>query len=132
MRVRFILRFLLISWVSILFSVSNRFLLLQIIEVYNEEKHWIQFTPVILSSKRGCQLVWKLAEYTFNHYTYICKKVRCEKSKQTVNVSQDRYKISSCWNNLFQDKQIICLCQADSASKFYAKEYNFDKSSSIK
>ena len=32
------LRFLLILLVSILFSVSNRFLLLQIIEVYNEEK----------------------------------------------------------------------------------------------
>ena len=30
--------FLLISLVSILFSVSNRFLVLQIIEVYNEEK----------------------------------------------------------------------------------------------
>ena len=38
MRVRFILRFLLILLVSILFSVSNSFLLLQIIEVYNEEK----------------------------------------------------------------------------------------------
>ena len=39
MRVRFILRFLLILLVSILFSVSSRFLWLQIIEVYNEEKH---------------------------------------------------------------------------------------------
>ena len=38
MRVRFILRFLLILLVSILFSVSIRFYLLQIIEVYNEEK----------------------------------------------------------------------------------------------
>ena len=48
--------------------------------------------------------------------------------KQTVNASQDRYNIQSCWNNLFQDKQIICLRQADSASRFYGKEYNFDKS----
>ena len=38
MRVIFILRFLLILLVSILFSVSNRFLLLQIDEVYNEKK----------------------------------------------------------------------------------------------
>ena len=38
MRVRFILRFLLILLVSILFSVSNHFLLLQITEVYSEEK----------------------------------------------------------------------------------------------
>ena len=37
-RGRFILRFLLILLVSILFSATNRFLLLRIIEVYNEEK----------------------------------------------------------------------------------------------
>ena len=37
MRVRFILRFLLILLVSVLFSVSNRFLLLQIIEVFNRK-----------------------------------------------------------------------------------------------
>ena len=39
MRVRSILRFLFILLVSIMFSVSSRFLWLQIIEVYNEEKH---------------------------------------------------------------------------------------------
>ena len=38
MRVRLILRFLLILLASILFSVSNRFWSLQIIEVYTEEK----------------------------------------------------------------------------------------------
>ena len=37
-------------------------------------------------------LVWKLVEYTFNNWTYLCKDVRCERSKQTVNSSQDRYK----------------------------------------
>ena len=52
--------------------------------------------------------------------------------KQTVNASQDRYKIPSCWNNLFRDKQIICLRQADSASRLFAKEFIFDKSSSTK
>ena len=38
MGVRIILRFLIILLVSILFSVSSRFMLLEIIEVYNEEK----------------------------------------------------------------------------------------------
>ena len=33
---------------------------------------------------------------------------------------------------LFQDEQIICLRQADSASRLYAKEFTVDKSSSIK
>ena len=56
------------------------------------------------------------------------QKRSLQESKKTVNASQDRYNIQSCWNNLFQDKQIICLCQADSASRFYGKEYNFDKS----
>ena len=44
------------------------FMLLQIVEVYNEENQInIQFTPVIVFSKRDCLLVWKLVEYTFNH-----------------------------------------------------------------
>ena len=47
-------------------------------------------------SKRDCPLVWKLVEYTFNHETYLCKCFSCERSKQTVNASQDRYKIPSC------------------------------------
>ena len=38
MRVRVTLRFLIILLVSIFFSTSSRFLVLQIIEVYNEEK----------------------------------------------------------------------------------------------
>ena len=43
------------------------FMLLQIVEVYNEENQInIQFTPVIVFSKRDCPLVWKLVEYTFN------------------------------------------------------------------
>ena len=32
-------------------------------------------------------LVWKLVEYTLNHYTCLFKDVRCERSKQTVNAS---------------------------------------------
>ena len=52
---------------------------------------------------------------------------RSLRKKQTVNASQDRYKIPSCWNNLFWDKQIICLRQADLASSLYAKEFTFDK-----
>ena len=63
----------------------------------------------------------------FNDKTFVVKE-----AKQTVNASQDQYNIPSWWNNLFQDKQIICLCQADSACRLYAKEFTFDKSSSIK
>ena len=36
-------------------------------------------------------------------------------------------KILLCWNNLFRDKQIVCLRQADSASRLYMKELTFDK-----
>ena len=32
-----------------------------------------------------------MEEYTFNHSTYLRQDVRCERSKQTVNASQDRY-----------------------------------------
>ena len=128
-----VLCFLLILLVSILFSISNRFYVTS--DCWNlpwGKTDWIKFTPVIVLSKRDCSLVWKLVECTFKHWTYLCKGVCCERSKQTVNASQDRYKIPSCWNNLFRDKQIICLRQADSASRLYAKEFTFDKSSSIK
>ena len=43
--------------------------------------------------------------------TYICKDVRCERSKQTVNATQDQYMILSRENNLFQYKHIISLRQ---------------------
>ena len=90
------------------------FMLLQIVKVYNGEKE-IEYTVYASDSKRGlaerdCLLVWKLVEYTFNHLTYLSKDVRCERSKQSR----------------------LCLRQADSASRLYAKEFTFDKSSSIK
>ena len=90
------------------------FMLLQIVKVYNGEKE-IDYTVYASDSKRGlaerdCLLVWKLVEYTFNHLTYLSKDVRCERSKQSR----------------------LCLRQADSASRLYAKEFTFDKSSSIK
>ena len=68
---------------------------------------------MITFSKRDYPLVWKLVEYTLSHWSYPCKGVRCERSKQTVHASQDRYKIPSYWNNLFRDKEIIRLRQAD-------------------
>ena len=43
--------------------------------------------------------------------TYICKDVRCERSKQTVNATQDQYMILSRENNLLQYKHIISLRQ---------------------
>ena len=124
-----VLCFLLILLVAILFSISNRFYVTS--DCWNllwGKTDWIKFTPVMVLSKRDCLLVWKLVECTFKHWTYLCKDVCCERSKQTVNASQDRYKIPSCWNNLFRDKQIICLRQADSASRLYSKEFTFDKS----
>ena len=48
------------------------------------------------------------------------------------DVNQDRHNIPSWWNNLFRNEQIICLREADSASRLYGKEFTFDKSSSIK
>ena len=74
---------------------------------------WIQFTPVTAFSKRDYPLVWKLVEYIFNQQACLCNGVCCEKRKQTVNASQDRREIPSCWNNLFWDKQITCSRQAD-------------------
>ena len=62
----------------------------------------MQFTPVIAFGKRDYLLVWKLVEYTFNHYTNQCKGVRYERSKQTVNASQEQYKIPSCLNDLLR------------------------------
>ena len=43
------------------------------------------------------------------------------KSKQTVNSSQDWYKIPSCIT--YFEINIICLRQPDSASRLYAKEF---------
>ena len=79
-------------------------------------------------------LVWKLVEYTFNNWTYLCKDVRCERSKQTVNSSQDRYKIPSCWNTLFEVNRLYAyvkqIQQADYMRKnlllIKAQEYKID------
>ena len=102
MRGRLILRFLLILLVSILFSVSNRFFCyFRLLNFTMTKTDWIQFAPVMVFSKIDCLLVWKLLEYTFNHCTYLCKDVRCERSKQTVNASQDLYNIPSWWNKTY-------------------------------
>ena len=90
-------------------------LLLQIGEVYNEAKQTVYSLcmPVIVFSRGDCPLVLKLVDYTFNHKTYLCTDVCCKRSKQTVNAGRDWYKIPSCRNNLFRDKQIVCLRQID-------------------
>ena len=75
--------------------------------------YWIQFTPVIVQSKRDWPLVWKLVEYSFNNLTNLCQDILYKRSKQTVNASHDQYKIPLCWNNLFQEKQILWIHQAD-------------------
>ena len=98
-----------------LFSVSVivLFVTLDCLSLQWRKTDWIQFTPVIVLSKRDCPLLWKLVEYTFNHWTSICKDVRYKRSKQLINASQDRCEIPLYWNNLFLDKQIVCLRQAD-------------------
>ena len=84
-----VLCFLLILLVSILLSVSNHFFVTSDCWSLQWGKtEWIQFTPVTVFSKRDCWLNWKLAKYTFNHCTYLCKDNRCERRKQTVNASQ--------------------------------------------
>ena len=111
---RFILLcFLLILLVSILFSVSNRFVCYFRLLKFALRKNRMNIVYPSDSIQQKRLPVWKLVEYTFNHYTYLCKSVCCESSKQTGNASQDRYKILSCWNNLFRAKQITCLRQAD-------------------
>ena len=103
--------FLLILLVSILFSVSNRFICYFGLLKFTLRKN-IKY-GLLCIQQEWLTLVWKLVEYNFNYLTYLCKDVRCKRSKQTVNGSQDRYTIPSCWNNLLRDKQIICLHQAD-------------------
>ena len=73
--------------------------------------------PQTVFSKRDCPLVWKLVEYTFNNWIYLCKDVRCERSKQTVTVSQDRYKIPSCLSNLLRDEQSTYMLTSTRFSK---------------
>ena len=83
MRVRFILRFLLILLVSILFSVSSRFFVTSDCWSLQWGKtDWIQFAPVIVFSKTDCPLVWKLVEYTFNNWTYLCKDVLAKEANK--------------------------------------------------
>ena len=87
---------------------------------------------LIVFSKRDCLLVWKLVEYTFNRETCLRKDVHCEKGKQTVNASQDRYNITSWWNNLFRNEQIICFCQADLFHPFFQSYLTFNHSHGMK
>ena len=105
--------FTLIHFTLFSVSVIVLFVTLDCLSLQWRKTDWIQFTPVIVLSKRDCPLLWKLVEYTFNHWTSICKDVRCKRSKQLINASQDRCEIPLCWNNLFLDKQIVCLRQAD-------------------
>ena len=54
------------------------------------------------------------------------------KEAKKLNASQNLYNIPSWWNNLFRDEQIICIGQANLASRLYAKEFTFYKISSIR
>ena len=67
---------------------------------------------MIAFSNRDCPLVWMLVEYAFNHSLCLCKDVRCGKSKQTVNASQDGIRFHRTEITYFEIN-IICLRQAD-------------------
>ena len=113
---RFILLcFLLILLVSMMCSLSNRFICyffrLLKFTLGKSRLHIVYISDSIQQEILPVSL--KLVEYAFDHQIYPWKNVHCETSKQTVDASQDWYKISLCWNNLFRDKQIICLRQAD-------------------
>ena len=83
--------------------------------------------PVIAFSKRDCSLVWKFVECTFNHQTYLCEDICCKRSKQTINASQDWYKILFAGITYFNIQDYMIT-----SSRLYAKEFSFDKSSSVK
>ena len=82
--------------------------------------------PVIVSSKRDCSLVWKFVEYTFNHQTYLCEDVRCERSKLQMQVKIG-IRFHSAEGTCFEISRLSML-----TSNRYAKESPSDKSSSIK
>ena len=115
MSLRFILpQFLLILLVLMLFIVSICFVCYFRLLKFTLRKN--RFNTVYASetlSKWDYLLVWKLVEYSFNHYTYLCKGVRCERNKQTVNTVKIGIRFHCDETTYFQDKQIICLRQAD-------------------
>ena len=94
--------FLLISLVSVLFSARNHFVCYFWLLKFTLRKNRLNTVYASDNIQQKRSLVSKLVEDTFNHWTYLCKDVLCKISKQIVNASHDRYKIPSCWYNLFQ------------------------------
>ena len=110
MWVRFILLcFLFILLFSILFSVSNRFVCNFRLLKFTLGKNGLN-TVYVGDSIQQKRLPVSM-EVGRTYFQRI--DIHCERSKQTVNASQDWYKIPSCWNKFFQHKQIVCLRQAD-------------------
>ena len=88
---------------------------------------------MIVFSKRDCPLVWKLVEYTFNNWTYLCKDVLAKEANKVSMQVKIGIRFHRAEITYFEIKRLpICSRQADSASRLYAKVFTFDKSSSIK
>ena len=83
--------------------------------------------PQTVFSKRDCPLVWKLVEYTFNNWTYLCKDVLAKEANKVsmqvkIGIRFHRAEIT------YFEIDIICSREADSGSRLYSKEFTFDKS----
>ena len=92
MRVRFILLcYLLILLVLTLFSVSTVivFCYFRLLKFIMKKNRWNTVYVSDSIQQERFSVSWKLVKYTFNHWTYLCKDVHCERSKQTINATQD-------------------------------------------
>ena len=67
MRVRFILRFLLVLLVSILFSVVIVFCYFRLLKFTMKKNRLNTVYASDIIQQERLPVVWKLAEYTFNH-----------------------------------------------------------------
>ena len=92
--------FLLVSiilLVSILFSFSNSsvcYFRLFNFTLRKNRLNTVYASDSIQQERLSVSL--EVGRIYFNHLTYLCRGLCCERSKQTLNASQDQYKIPSC------------------------------------
>ena len=129
MWVKFILlQFLSILLVLMLFIVSICFVCYFRLLKFTLRKN--RFNTVYASetlSKWDYLLVWKLVEYSFNHYTYLCKGLRCERNKHTVNTVKIGLRFHRDETTYFKISRLYAYVK-----QIYAKEFTFDNRSCIK
>ena len=72
-------------------SLSNRFVYFRLLKfTLGKNRLHIVYASDSIQQER-LPVTLKLVEYTFDHQIYPWKDVRCERSKQTVDASQDWY-----------------------------------------